>query len=318
MKATIHMDAYGDIELPGTLTGIGAMAKMSTFRARYVGEIPIRIKLEKMDSRVIPDLTGSAEIVLSERPHRCQVNLRGKAADPAFVARVASAIGLALPEVPNTTTSDGGITALWLGPDEWLITARPGREAEIAGKLQDALAGLFASATDVTEARTVIAVAGPRARALMAKATSLDILRKAVHGWYCGVGGEPDNRIALREEQDVAMHEHCILLLSLELAEGRLQVFWLPGVRRGQEDETQLGRSVLEFASVGWIGQRARVLEHANAFGGGQRLREQLHALLIEARNASRQARDIAAGPGERICHTSTHRVGAEDHDDRD
>ena len=65
MKATIHMDAYPDIELPGTLVGIGAMAKMSTFRARYVGEIPIRIKLEKMDARVIPDLTGSAEIVLS-------------------------------------------------------------------------------------------------------------------------------------------------------------------------------------------------------------------------------------------------------------
>ncbi|MCX6633260.1 MAG: HlyD family efflux transporter periplasmic adaptor subunit, partial [Candidatus Solibacter sp.] len=68
MKATIHMDAYPDIELPGTLTGIGAMAKMSTFRARYVGEIPVRIKLEKTDTRVIPDLTGSAEIVLnSER-----------------------------------------------------------------------------------------------------------------------------------------------------------------------------------------------------------------------------------------------------------
>ena len=68
MKATIHMDAYPDIELPGTLMGIGAMAKTSTFRARYVGEIPVRIKLEKTDPRVIPDLTGSAEIVLnSER-----------------------------------------------------------------------------------------------------------------------------------------------------------------------------------------------------------------------------------------------------------
>ena len=65
MKATIHMDAYGDIELPGVLTGIGAMAKASTFRAQYVGEIPIRIKLLKTDTRVIPDLTGSAEIVLN-------------------------------------------------------------------------------------------------------------------------------------------------------------------------------------------------------------------------------------------------------------
>src|ERR1035438_6661291 len=68
MKSVIHMDAYPDIELPGTLVGIGAMAKASTFRARFVGEIPIRIKLEKTDSRVIPDLTGSAEIILnSER-----------------------------------------------------------------------------------------------------------------------------------------------------------------------------------------------------------------------------------------------------------
>ena len=65
MKATIHMDAYPDIELPGTLVGIGAMAKASTFRARFVGEIPVRIKLEKTDPRVIPDLTGSAEIELS-------------------------------------------------------------------------------------------------------------------------------------------------------------------------------------------------------------------------------------------------------------
>jgi HlyD family secretion protein len=64
MKSVVHLDAYPDIELPGTLVGIGAMAKASTFRARYVGEIPIRIKLEKTDSRVIPDLTGSAEIIL--------------------------------------------------------------------------------------------------------------------------------------------------------------------------------------------------------------------------------------------------------------
>jgi HlyD family secretion protein len=68
MRASIHMDAYPDIELPGTLTGIGALAKASTFRAGYVGEIPVRIKLDKTDGRVIPDLTGSAEIILnSER-----------------------------------------------------------------------------------------------------------------------------------------------------------------------------------------------------------------------------------------------------------
>jgi HlyD family secretion protein len=29
-----------------------------------VGEIPVRLKIEKLDRRVIPDLTGSAEIVI--------------------------------------------------------------------------------------------------------------------------------------------------------------------------------------------------------------------------------------------------------------
>jgi hypothetical protein len=37
---------------------------VSAFRAGYVGEIPVRIKIEKQDVRLIPDLTGSAEIVL--------------------------------------------------------------------------------------------------------------------------------------------------------------------------------------------------------------------------------------------------------------
>jgi RND family efflux transporter MFP subunit len=63
-KADVRVDAYPDVLLPGTLTGIGAMSKTSTFRGTYVGEIPIRIKIERLDSHLIPELTGSAEIVL--------------------------------------------------------------------------------------------------------------------------------------------------------------------------------------------------------------------------------------------------------------
>ena len=54
-----------DIEVPGTLEGIGAMSKTSTFRAGYVGEIPVRVRLDKMDPRIIPDLTASAEVLLA-------------------------------------------------------------------------------------------------------------------------------------------------------------------------------------------------------------------------------------------------------------
>ncbi len=64
MKARIRLDAYSDIEVPGTLDGIGAMAQTSTFRAAYVGEIPVRLNLDKMDPRIIPDLTASATVYL--------------------------------------------------------------------------------------------------------------------------------------------------------------------------------------------------------------------------------------------------------------
>ena len=80
------------------------------------------------------------------------------------MARVASAIGLALP-VPNAT-SDGGTTP--------------------SGSYSPAL---FAAATDVTEARTAIAVAGPRARELMAKATSLELHPRVFRVGLCDQTG---------------------------------------------------------------------------------------------------------------------------------
>jgi hypothetical protein len=65
-KARIRLDAYPDVELPGTVIGIGAMSKTSNVRGSYVSEIPIRLKIDqaKIDSRIIPDLTASAEVVI--------------------------------------------------------------------------------------------------------------------------------------------------------------------------------------------------------------------------------------------------------------
>ena len=60
MKATIRLDAYPDVELPGTLMGIGAMAKISTFRAALRGRDSGPDEDREEDARVIPDLTGSA------------------------------------------------------------------------------------------------------------------------------------------------------------------------------------------------------------------------------------------------------------------
>lgn len=64
MNATVRLDAYPDLALPGTLSGIGAMASTSAFRGTYVGQIPVRIRIQRVDPRLIPDLTGSAEMVM--------------------------------------------------------------------------------------------------------------------------------------------------------------------------------------------------------------------------------------------------------------
>ncbi|MFO1061921.1 MAG: sarcosine oxidase subunit gamma family protein [Dongiaceae bacterium] len=145
---------------------------------------------------------AGAGLLLAERPHRCQVDLRGRAGEPGFVERVHGAIGLNLPLLPNTTTSDDGITALWLGPDEWLLVARPGREDEIAGKLRDALAGQLAAVTDVSEARTVIAISGREARTLLAKATGIDLHPRAFRAGLCAQTGAARANVILHQTRD--------------------------------------------------------------------------------------------------------------------
>jgi HlyD family secretion protein len=77
MHAVVHLDAYQDVALPATLASIGALAQNSTFRASYVSEIPLQLKLEQTDPRVIPDLSASADILL------------GSESDTLFVPREA-------------------------------------------------------------------------------------------------------------------------------------------------------------------------------------------------------------------------------------
>lgn len=66
LPAVIHVDAYPDIDLRGSIIGMGAMSKSSTFRARFVGELPLRVRIQGADPRLIPDLTGSAILVLKQ------------------------------------------------------------------------------------------------------------------------------------------------------------------------------------------------------------------------------------------------------------
>lgn len=59
------------------------------------------------------------------------------------------------PPAANTATAWDGRDVLWLGPDEWLVVADPGREAAIARELDTALTGHHHSVIDVSANRIV-------------------------------------------------------------------------------------------------------------------------------------------------------------------
>lgn len=66
-KTKIRFDAFPDLELPGHVYSIAAMPKSSfSARASYLKEIPVTVKLDKMDPRVIPDLSVSVDVIVAE------------------------------------------------------------------------------------------------------------------------------------------------------------------------------------------------------------------------------------------------------------
>jgi HlyD family secretion protein len=69
-KARVRFDAYPDLVLPARVYSIGGIAKSSGMRGDFVKEIPVRLKLEATDPRVIPDLSVAADVVLEAEPQR--------------------------------------------------------------------------------------------------------------------------------------------------------------------------------------------------------------------------------------------------------
>jgi multidrug efflux pump subunit AcrA (membrane-fusion protein) len=64
MNATIKLDAYPEWKTSGTLVAVGALTKPSTFRRSHFGEVPVRLRIDGRHSLRLPDLTGSADLVI--------------------------------------------------------------------------------------------------------------------------------------------------------------------------------------------------------------------------------------------------------------
>ncbi|KXF76120.1 sarcosine oxidase subunit gamma [Paramesorhizobium deserti] len=100
--------------------------------------------------------TGLVSILPAEPAFRTSLRAR-----PDALGTLSKALGVALPEKPKSSVTAGTRTALWLGPDEWLVIDTGGKDpaADLA-KVK-----VLHSAVDVSQRNTAILVSGPAAEA---------------------------------------------------------------------------------------------------------------------------------------------------------
>ena len=104
----------------------------------------------------------------------------GITAEP-FVAMVdlrvgaPAGLGVDLPTVPNTWVSTDAGRAVWLGPDEWLLTSAAEAPHELEARVRAAAVPLGGAATDVSAQRIALRLTGARIRDVLAKGCAIDL-----------------------------------------------------------------------------------------------------------------------------------------------
>ena len=114
-------------------------------------------------------------ISVSSVDNRGMIDLRGDSGDKKFVAACKKVLGLSLPVMPRQSTGKKDITALWLSPDQWLVTCPRDSSVETAQKLQAVLSGIHSLVVDVSDARSIFRLEGDGAREVLMKGAPVDL-----------------------------------------------------------------------------------------------------------------------------------------------
>lgn len=97
--------------------------------------------------------------------------------DAGFVARMRDAFGIDPPGPGQAGTGDG-VTAIWIQPGQWLLTAARQGEGLLAARAAAAFTGLAAVA-DQSHGRTTIILSGAMAREVLSRGCRLDLHPRA-------------------------------------------------------------------------------------------------------------------------------------------
>jgi sarcosine oxidase, subunit gamma len=120
-------------------------------------------------------VAGPAPVTLTALPFRGKLILRG---DNKARARASNALGCELPGALRGALG-GGVEALWLGPDEWLVLVGADEADRTAATVREASAGLDHAVVDVSDRFAGISVEGARARDVLNAGVPLDLHPRA-------------------------------------------------------------------------------------------------------------------------------------------
>ncbi len=111
-------------------------------------------------------------VAVAEMPAAERISLR---APEASVTSLSRALGVTLPQKPKTAATKGSRTALWLGPDEWLVLDAEGKDI-----LADcAKAKALHSAVGISHRNVAISVSGEKAAATINSGCPQDLSLEA-------------------------------------------------------------------------------------------------------------------------------------------
>ena len=108
---------------------------------------------------------------IQELPFINKINVRIDINDNQNIIKCGKLINAILPIQPNTYVKNDNVKAIWLGPNEWLIT----NNQNLYNNLKSEIGDMQASVTDVSENRTVIRISGEQIFKLLSKFLVLDL-----------------------------------------------------------------------------------------------------------------------------------------------
>lgn len=124
-------------------------------------------------------------VTLAEATIASAWNVQGDPARSALIDETRRLFDITLPLAPNTTTRSDKLTALWLGPESWLLAAGAASALVDYPAKRDALNAAGGALFDVSASRVAWTISGPRAADVLAKGCPLDFHPRAFAAGTC-------------------------------------------------------------------------------------------------------------------------------------